>query len=159
MKILMVCLGNICRSPLAEGVLREKINIRGISGITIDSAGTSSYHVGDGPDMRSIENAINHGIDISKLRGRQFDVNDFDYFDKIYVMDTHNFKDVLSIARDSEDKQKVDMILNTINPGMNKSVPDPYLGGEQGFENVYLLLDQACEIIAASLEKHTKKQD
>ena len=159
MKILMVCLGNICRSPLAEGVLREKINRRGINGITIDSAGTSSYHVGDNPDERSVENAKNHGVDIGELKGRQFHVSDFDHFDKIYVMDTNNFNDVLFIARNSEDKMKVEMILNVIYPGTNMSVPDPYLGGEQGFENVYLLLEQACEIIADSLEKHIKQLD
>ena len=148
----MVCLGNICRSPLAEGILRDKIQQKKLN-VKIDSAGTSNYHVGEHPDKRSAKNAQAHGIDISKLVGRQFTVKDFDDFDKIYVMDASNHVDVLALARNKNDSKKVELILNTIYPGTNMSVPDPYFGGEQGFENVFLLLDKACDSIATDLEK------
>ena len=142
----MVCLGNICRSPLAEGILKDKAKKKGLN-ITIDSAGTSNYHIGEHPDRRSVKNAKDHGIDISKLKGRQFTVKDFDVFDKIYVMDSSNYGDVLSLARNKNDKEKVELILNLVYPGTNMSVPDPYFGGEQGFESVFILLDKACDII------------
>lgn len=152
-KILMVCLGNICRSPLAEGILRHKLSQKGLNHITVDSAGTSNYHTGECPDKRSAENARSHGIDISKLKARQFSKNDFDTFDMIFVMDTSNYNDVIELARDERDKQKVEMILNRVFPDTNMSVPDPYFGGEQGFENVFMLLDKACEVIANSIER------
>lgn len=152
MKILMVCLGNICRSPLAEGILRHKLEQRNIPAI-VDSAGTSNYHEGLCPDERSIENAKSHGIDISNLCSRPFTEEDFDKFDHIYVMDSSNYNNVLSLARNDNDRKKVDLILNVVEPGKNNSVPDPYFGGKQGFENVYNLLDQACEIIAERLSK------
>lgn len=149
-RILMVCLGNICRSPLAEGILRNKAEQKGLS-LFIDSAGTSNYHVGENPDARTIKNAQKHGIDVSKLKARQFTENDFDKFDIIFTMDSSNYADVLSLSRNKKDTNKVEMILNRVYPGTNMSVPDPYFGGEQGFENVYILLDKACEIIAESL--------
>ena len=143
MKILMVCLGNICRSPLAQGILESKN-----SGIFVDSAGFESYHQGDPPDMRAQRTARNHGIDISKQRQRSFKVEDFDIFDKIYVMDSMNYYDVSREARyGSKDMEKVDYILNEIYPGENRSVPDPYYGGADGFEKVYEMLDLACEKI------------
>jgi protein-tyrosine phosphatase len=145
MKILMVCLGNICRSPLAEGVLRAKLKERGVENVNVDSAGTSSYHIGDAPDERTIANAKKHGVEISHLKARQFTVNDFDQFNRIYVMDSSNLINVLALARNEEDKKKVEMILNIIHPGQDMAVPDPYFGGEQGFENVFQLLDKACE--------------
>ena len=150
-KILMVCLGNICRSPLAEGILREKVAREGLD-ILIDSAGTSNYHIGEHPDKRTVLNAKQHGVDISHLKGRQFTVEDFDAFDTIFVMDSSNYFDVVSLARNKEDKKKVELILNRIYPNSNMSVPAPYFGGEQGFENVFMLLNQACEIIAGSLQ-------
>ena len=149
-KILMVCLGNICRSPLAEGILREKIKDFNVD-ITIDSAGTANYHVGEHPDKRTIENAFKHNVDISKLKARQFTVNDFDNFDLIFVMDSSNYSDVISLARNKNDKQKVEMILNRVYPNTNISVPDPYFGGDEGFENVFTILNNACETIANSL--------
>jgi protein-tyrosine phosphatase len=147
-KILMVCLGNICRSPLAEGILRAKVNSENI---IVDSAGTGSWHVGNPPDPRSIAVAKKYGLDISNLRGRQFTSDDFKNFDKIFVMDNTNLEDVLALAPSESDKQKVSLILDTIFPNENVDVPDPYLGGQQGFEDVYQMLDQACKIIAQNL--------
>jgi protein-tyrosine phosphatase len=147
-KILMVCLGNICRSPLAEGILKSKLpNNKFI----VDSAGTANYHVGSKPDRRSIAVAKKYGIDISNLKGRQFSVKDYDNFDHIYVMDESNYGSVILLARNEKDKNKVKFILNEVYPNQNFDVPDPYYGGEQGFENVFKMLDEACTIIADSL--------
>lgn len=150
----MVCLGNICRSPVAEGVLRDKAKKYGIE-MHIDSAGTSNYHVGEAPDRRSLENARQFGIDISDLRARQFVVEDFDRFDKILVMDTSNYSNVISLARNEEDKKKVMLLLDHIQPGKNMCVPDPYFGGPEGFTTVFKLIDQACENI---LQEELKKK-
>ena len=147
-KILMVCLGNICRSPLAQGILKSKLPKNTFS---VDSAGTANYHVGDPPDKRSIAVAKKYGIDILNLKGRQFEVRDFDVFDIIYVMDESNHRNVLALARNEQDKNKVNFILNEIYPNQNYDVPDPYYGGEQGFENVFKMLDEACSIIAEKL--------
>jgi protein-tyrosine phosphatase len=147
-KILMVCLGNICRSPLAEGILKSKLQT---SQFTVDSAGTASYHIGSAPDIRSVAVAKKYGINISHLKGRQFNVNDFDKFDLIYVMDESNYQNVVSLARYETDKNKVKLILNEVYPNQNYSVPDPYYGGEQGFENVFKMLDEACTNIANAL--------
>lgn len=151
MSYLMVCLGNICRSPLAEGILRDKAERMNLD-ISIDSAGTSNYHIGQHPDNRTVLNAKQHGIDISKLKGRQFQVEDFDKFDTIFVMDSSNYSDVISLARNENDKRKVELILNRVYPNSNMAVPDPYFGGEQGFENVFILLEKACDVIAHSME-------
>ena len=149
-KILMVCLGNICRSPLAEGILKAKTNHLDV---VVDSAGTAAYHVGEQPDIRSIEIANKYGIDLTSQRARQFSINDFDEFDKIYAMDSSNYANIISLARDERDRNKVDVILNESNPKSFQSVPDPYYGGENGFQNVYDMLDQACDIITQNLEK------
>ena len=153
MKILMVCLGNICRSPLAEGILRDKLEKKGFIHIEVDSAGTSAYHIGEHPDKRSIRNAKSHGIDISKLRGRQFTASDFDEFDRIYVMDSSNFSNVIHLARNEDDTGKVKLILNELEPGSDMAVPDPYYGGENGFEHVFQLLDKACEAMIRSIKQ------
>ncbi|MFT5217072.1 MAG: protein-tyrosine phosphatase [Glaciecola sp.] len=145
MKILMVCLGNICRSPLAEGILKSKLP-KDI--FTVDSAGTSNYHINELPDSRSIEVAKKHTIDITKQRGRQFTSEDFDTFDLIYAMDTSNYKNIIKLARNPEDISKVRFILDEILNYNLKDVPDPYYGGENGFDAVYEMLDTACEIIA-----------
>ncbi len=146
MKILMVCLGNICRSPMAEGILSHKARERGLD-IKVDSSGTGDYHVGEGPDRRAAAQLEKHGIDITSLRGRQFEEADFDRFDRIYVMDESNHEHVLGMARHEEDHAKVDMILNKVHPGSNMPVPDPYFGAENGFREVHALLDEACDRI------------
>ncbi|WP_282073658.1 low molecular weight protein-tyrosine-phosphatase [Polaribacter atrinae] len=147
-KILMVCLGNICRSPLAEGILKSKVNS---NTVFVDSAGTAAYHIGKLPDERSIEVAEKYGIDITKQRARKFVVKDFDEFDIIFAMDDSNYQNILSLARHKADEQKVRMILNETHPTKNLSVPDPYYGGNEGFENVYKMLDEACELITKKL--------
>ena len=144
-KVLMVCLGNICRSPLAEGILKSKVNAQKV---LVDSAGTAGYHDGNLPDTRSIKVASLYEINITNQRARKFTIKDFDIFDFIYVMDETNYQNILILARDQNDTRKVQMILNETTPGQNLSVPDPYYGGNQGFENVYAMLDEACEIIA-----------
>jgi len=152
MKILMVCLGNICRSPLAEGILTKKANEKGLDW-KIDSAGTAAYHVGNLPDERSIEVAKKHRIDLTNQRARQFSPSDFQVFDLIYAMDTENFANILKLAPSEDDKQKVKLILNELEPESNTSVPDPYYGGEDGFEEVYHMLDLACEAVILKLKK------
>ncbi|MCL4133419.1 UNVERIFIED_CONTAM: hypothetical protein GTU68_052528 [Idotea baltica] len=141
----MVCLGNICRSPLAEGILQSKVNT---DEVFVDSAGTAAYHIGNKPDERSIAVAAKYGLNIRNQRARKFTVKDFDHFDMIYAMDESNYNNILLEARNDSDKQKVKLILNETHPTKNLSVPDPYYGGKQGFENVYKMLDEACEIIA-----------
>ncbi|MDW5289432.1 low molecular weight protein-tyrosine-phosphatase [Formosa sp. PL04] len=148
-KILMVCLGNICRSPLAEGILRSKLPYEDF---VVDSAGTSSYHIRSNPDNRSITVGNKYGINISKLMGRQFSVSDFNDFDIIYAMDASNYRDILHLARNEKDKDKVKMILNEVYPNQNYDVPDPYHGGTHGFENVYKMLDEACDVIVEKLK-------
>jgi protein-tyrosine phosphatase len=146
-KILMVCLGNICRSPLAQGILETKVDA---NEVFVDSAGTGAYHIGKLPDSRSISVAKKHGIDITNQRARQFQVEDFDEFDVIFVMDQSNYQNIIRLARTVEDKGKVKMILNEISPKDN-SVPDPYYGGDRGFDNVFKMLDEACSIVASKL--------
>ena len=143
-KVLMVCLGNICRSPLAEGILRNKLDSKQFF---IDSAGTGNWHVGNPPDRRSVAVAKKYGLDISNLRGRQFTSMDYQDFDHIYVMDSSNLENVLALAESPEDRSKVSMILETIFPGERVDVPDPYYGGDEGFERVYKMLDEACDVI------------
>ena len=149
-KILMVCLGNICRSPLAEGILQSKLPR---DKFIVDSAGTGEWHIGKQPDQRSIAIAHKNGLDISHQRGRQFRTEDFKDFDYIYVMDGSNYNDVLSLAKNDEEKNKVKLILNELFPGENVDVPDPYFGLQNGFASVYDMIDQACDIIAEKLLK------
>ncbi len=149
-RILMVCLGNICRSPLAEGILKSKVSK---DSFFIDSAGTAGYHIGNPPDIRSIAVAKKHGLTISNQKSRQFTKKDFDSFDFIYAMDTSNLKSILALSRDENDKKKVKLILNEITPNEDLSVPDPYYGGDNGFENVYKMLDEACQRIANKLKR------
>jgi protein-tyrosine phosphatase len=151
-RILVVCLGNICRSPLAEGILLHLVKEKKLN-VTIDSAGTSDYHIDECPDRRTIANAKKNGIDLSPLRARQFKQSDFDEFDKIFVMDRSNMANVLRLARHNHDKAKVELLLNVLHPGQDLEVPDPYFGGEQGFEDVFQMVYKACEKLLDSLEK------
>lgn len=146
MKVLMVCLGNICRSPLAEGILQKKASDKQMDAV-VDSAGTAAYHTGESPDIRSQEVAKKHGIDISGQRARQFQVSDFDEFDRIFAMDQHNFNDITALARTREDLNKVQLIRDMTSPGQRLGVPDPYYGGRDGFQKVYNMLDACCEAI------------
>jgi protein-tyrosine phosphatase len=149
-RVLMVCLGNICRSPLAEGILKSKVDA---SKIFVDSAGTGNYHIGGLPDKRSIDVAHKYHINITDQRCRQFTIEDFDEFDMIYVMDNSNRRDVLSLARNQQDEAKIYMILNELFPGENVDVPDPYTGGLNGFEQVYNMLNKACSEVAEKIDK------
>lgn len=148
----MVCLGNICRSPLAEGILQHKINEQINLGNElfktweVESAGTSAFHAGEKPDRRSIKVAQENGIDITNQRSRQFRGWDFEAFDIIYAMDMSNYNNIVALANNETEKQKVKLIMNEFYPQENINVPDPYYG-EYGFENVFEMLDKACESI------------
>lgn len=143
----MVCLGNICRSPLAEGILKSMVNS---DYILVDSAGTSAFHSGELPDNRSIKVAQKYSIDITDQRSRQFLATDFDIFDIIYVMDESNKSNVLALAKNSEDRLKVKLILDECKSTTNKNVPDPYYDND-GFELVYNMLHEACSVISNKL--------
>ncbi len=156
MNILMVCLGNICRSPMAEGLMRQKIEKYRLEA-EVDSAGFESFHLGDLPDNRAIGVMKDNGIDISGHHMRVFRESDFELFDRIYVMDRYNYQDVASLVRKDSDLARVDYILNAVEPGSNHLVPDPYYGGRQGFENVYKLLDAATEAIAREISRTSEK--
>ena len=140
----MVCLGNICRSPLAEGILKSKLPQDRFS---VEAAGTAGYHIGRTPDSRSIEVAAQNGIDISSQKARKFSPDDFDRFDKIFVMDRSNLRNVKQMALTPEDQNKVTLLLE------NDEVPDPYYGNEDGFQKVFDLIDQACEQWSDTLQK------
>ena len=144
----MVCLGNICRSPLAEGILREKTKHLDL---TIDSAGTAGYHIGKSPDPRSLAIAKKHNINISKLKARQFSRIDFDNFDTIYAMDINNLSHLISLSSNAQERNKIRLILNEIDPKNHDSVPDPYYD-DNGFLKVYNMLNEACEKIAIKIE-------
>ena len=146
-KVLMVCLGNICRSPLAEDILQSKVDSKDVF---VDSAGTAGYHIGNPPDERSIAVARKYGLSIDNQRCRKFSKQDFSEFDLIYVMDRSNFSDVASLAENKAEASKVKLLLNEVELGI-KEVPDPYHGGDDGFESVYQMIDSACEAIAKKL--------
>lgn len=140
----MVCLGNICRSPMAEGILRKKVEDRNLQ-IQIDSAGTGDWHAGEHPDPRAIATAKKFQINISNQVARQFTVNDFDNFDRIFAMDQSNLENILSIARNENDKSKVGLLLDFLPHLKNKNVPDPWFGGDEGFIDVFHLLEEAMD--------------
>ena len=147
-KILMVCLGNICRSPLAEGILASKLPS---DKFFIDSAGTGNSHIGKQPDQRSILIAKKNGLDITYQKARQFSSKDFDAFDYIYAMDNSNYDDIIKLAKNEDHKNKVQLILNDLFPGDNVDVPDPYFGLQNGFDMVFEMLDETCDILAKKL--------
>ncbi|MBB6329518.1 protein-tyrosine phosphatase [Chryseobacterium sediminis] len=149
MKILMVCLGNICRSPLAEGIMKRKVP----GNFVVESAGTISMHEGEHPDKRAIKTAANHNIDISKQRSRPITRKDFETFDKIYCMDIDVFEDVVSKTRNEEERQKVSLFLEVLGDHENAEVPDPYWGDMSDFEKVFQLLDRGCDAIKNQIPK------
>lgn len=149
-RILMVCLGNICRSPLAHGIMQSKLPEEHFY---VDSAGTAAYHIGNMPDRRSIAVAKKYGLDISAQSARQFTVADFDAFDYIYAMDSSNYSNIIELARNQKDIDKVQLFLGA-NPSIkNKNMPDPYYGEQDGFEYVYNLVNETCNILANKLNK------
>ena len=141
----MVCLGNICRSPLAEGILAHKLDAQNF---IVDSAGTAAYHTGNPPDLRSQEVALKHGINIGKQRARPFVMEDFDRFDHIYVMDRSNLANLKALGPTAAQWEKVQLLLGSA------EVPDPYYGGPEGFQEVYQMIDQATDTIANQLQSH-----
>lgn len=151
-KVLIVCLGNICRSPLAEGLLQQKTNPEHV---VVDSAGTGGFHIGNAPDERSIAVAAKYGLDISKQRCRKLDAADLDTFDLIYAMDKSNYRNILALAQTKEQHGKVRLLLSETNLEIDE-VPDPYYGGANGFEKVYQMIDQACETISKKLQTNNR---
>lgn len=143
----MVCLGNICRSPLAEGILKSKVG----EDVIVDSAGTAAYHVGELPDSRSIEIAKHNKVDITSQRARKIIVQDFDEYDHIYAMDEENYNNLIAMDKNDIQRDKIKMIMNELHPGDNINVPDPYYGGEHGFSHVYKMLDEATDKIIEKL--------
>jgi protein-tyrosine phosphatase len=146
MKILMVCLGNICRSPLAEGILQDKALKAGLNW-RVESAGTNSYHIGEAPHHLSQKIAKLNGIDISQQRARRFVAADFERYDKIYALAEDVMNDTGHIAKNKFDGGKIDLLMNELYPDRNMDVPDPYYGGESGYHEVYKMLDEVCEKI------------
>ena len=139
----MVCLGNICRSPLAEGILKHQLKEAGIMDWEIDSAGTGGWHAGELPDRRSIEVAKKYDIDITSQRARKLNGYDLENFDLIFAMDANNYNDILKLSQNKAERDKVKLIMNEAYPGQNKHVPDPYYN-DNGFEEVFQMLDKAC---------------
>ncbi|MDZ7877750.1 MAG: low molecular weight protein-tyrosine-phosphatase [Saprospiraceae bacterium] len=148
MKVLMICLGNICRSPLAEGILKHKVAKQQLDW-QVDSAGTGDWHVGDLPDRRSIAIAKKYGIDLTDQRARQFQKSDLDTFDLILAMDKNNQQDILRFAKTETQRAKVQLIMNFSRPNSDLGVPDPYY--DNRFQLVYDLLNETCEAIVARL--------
>lgn len=139
----MVCLGNICRSPMAEGILKKRLAGSDVQAF-VDSAGTSGWHQGEAADERAIETCLKYGTDIRNQRSRPFSHDDFSRFDLIFVMDRENLRNVLALARTPEERRKVSLIMDLVHPGKKVDVPDPYYGGGDGFERVYRMLDEAA---------------
>lgn len=151
MNILMVCTGNICRSPMAEGLMNKKIQEHGLHA-SVDSCGFESFHLGDNPDYRATRIMKKNGIDISGHVMRLFRQQDFDDFDLIYVMDQTHYRNVMRYARNDADRQKVDFIMNVTGDGSDSIVPDPYYGDESDFNLTFRLLDRATDAIARNLK-------
>ena len=148
----MVCLGNICRSPMAHGILNYKATKANLE-IHVDSAGTGNWHIGNQPDFRSISTAKKYGIDITKQKARQISTKDLYEYDLVYAMDKQNYKDIIKLCSQEEQKHKVKLILNETKINSNESVPDPYYDEINGFEKVFKLLDEACQNIIEKLKE------
>lgn len=156
MKILMVCLGNICRSPIAHGLLQhkaDKLNLKW----KVDSAGTSDWHEGELPNPKSIEVMNNHGVDITYQRSRPIIREDLEDFDIIYVMDSSNYQNVKNMALNSDEIAKIHLIMNEVNPGHNQPVPDPWGLTEKHYEEVYEMLDKATDKVIEKFSANTIK--
>lgn len=153
-RILMVCLGNICRSPMADGLLRRKVKENKLD-VFVDSAGTANYHSGSKPDERMCLTAKNNQTPIDDLKARQFTTSDFDNFDVIYAMDSENYKNILKLSNTEENKKKVKLILNELYPAENQGVPDPYYGTLADFQTVYDLLDKATNVVLTKIKNGT----
>lgn len=162
-KVLFVCLGNICRSPVAEAVFKKKVAERGLQDkIYADSAGTSNYHIGSGPDPRSRENALLNNVHIDH-KARQLVPEDMDYFDYIITMDESNYRNTLSLSTDEQQRDKVFMMRSFTekgpDPSVIKDVPDPYYGGDEGFQHVFDILDDSCEHLLNYIVKSPRQAD
>lgn len=152
----MVCLGNICRSPIADGLLRKKVLEHGLD-VDVDSAGTIALHQGKAPDSRMIETARKNGTDISMLRARQFTSQDFEDFDYIFAMDFSNKKNILSLAINDSDRLKVHTLLGDLTDQEEASVPDPYYGNQKDFDHVYELVDKATDVLIEKIKLNILK--
>jgi protein-tyrosine phosphatase len=156
MKFLMVCLGNICRSPLAEGILQEKAFRAGLSW-SVESAGTNSYHIGDAPHPLSQKVAKLNGIDISKQRSRRFIADDFANYDHIYALSADVLSEIKRIAGKRFDATKISLLMDELYPGEKMDVPDPWYGPEPGYHEAYSLIEKACEAIIQKYSSHQQK--
>lgn len=154
MKILIVCLGNICRSPLAEGILQQKAFEAGLSW-SVESAGTNNYHTGEAPHPLSQKVARLNGIDISKQRARRFVAEDFEVYDKIYALASDVLDDIRHIAKKKYDPRKVDLLMNELYPGKNLDIPDPWYGTEPGYHEVFKMLERVCTAIVEKASSAT----
>jgi protein-tyrosine phosphatase len=155
MKILMVCLGNICRSPLAEGIMKAKLDKYNFP-YSVDSAGTGNWHEGEAPDHRSVKIALENGVDISEQRARGFRQEDFDRFDRIYVMDKSNYRTLVDRTSELSHHAKIKLIMDEGNE-IGKEVPDPYYGNLNDFRDVYRMLDDICEEIVLNFVEKSRK--
>lgn len=152
MKILMVCLGNICRSPIAEGIMKNKIQENNLNWF-VDSAGTGYWHIGEAPDPRSVSVAKKYQVDISDQKARQLRPKDLEEYDLVFAMDSSNYRNILTFAQTEDQKSKVELIMNLVQPGRNVNVPDPYYDSD-GFEQVFQMLETACTKI---IERYMQK--
>jgi len=156
MKILMVCLGNICRSPLAEGILQDKAFSAGLTW-RIESAGTNSYHIGEPPHLLSQKVARMNGIDISRQRARKFVAEDFEVYDKIYALAEDVMNDMRRIAKNKFNAANVELLMNELYPGKKRNVPDPFYGPEPGYHEAYKIISEACDAIIKKASPNPSK--
>ncbi|OZC03017.1 low molecular weight protein-tyrosine-phosphatase [Rubricoccus marinus] len=153
-RVLFVCLGNICRSPVAEGLFQQKVEAAGLGAeIEVDSAGTGGWHVGAPPDARMTATAARHGTDLSRLKARQLTRADLDHFSHVFVMDKANLHDTLYLDPDGDRSTQVRLFREFDPEPGDYQVPDPYYGGDDGFEQVYAMVDRTCDAILERLRE------